>query len=150
MADGRSFPTTAKGKLIAYRSAAFQKEKERETECGEMRRLSVEQSNTSIILDDTFIIKNFRRVEAGPSPDMEIGLYLTEHTDFANMAPVLGAIDYQQPDGPRSTVAMLQVFEKNQGDGWTFTLEHLASFLQDRQPSPSPLAAGGQTTRQRS
>jgi maltose alpha-D-glucosyltransferase/alpha-amylase len=139
MADGRSFPTTAKGKLIAFRSAAFQKEKEQETACGDMRRLSVEQSNTSIILDDTFIIKSFRRVEAGPSPDMEIGLYLTERTDFANIAPVLGAIDYQQPDGPRSTVAMLQVFEKNQGDGWTFTMKHLTAFLHEHQIFSSSL-----------
>ncbi|MCJ7603720.1 MAG: maltose alpha-D-glucosyltransferase [Desulfobulbaceae bacterium] len=142
MADGRSFSTAARGRLIAYRSEAFQKEKEREAECSEVRRMAVEQSNTSIILDDTFILKSFRRVEEGPSPDMEIGRYLTESTSFANMAPVLGAIDYQQPDGPRSTVAMLQVFEKNQGDGWAFTMKHLASFLQDRQIFS--LSLGGQ------
>ena len=95
MADGRSFSTAARGRLIAYRSEAFQKEKEREAECSEVRRMAVEQSNTSIILDDTFILKSFRRVEEGPSPDIEIGRYLTESTGFANMAPVLGAIDYQ-------------------------------------------------------
>jgi maltose alpha-D-glucosyltransferase/alpha-amylase len=139
MADGRSFSTAAKGLLIAYRSEGFLKEKEREAECLEVRRLTVEQSNTSIILDDAFIIKNFRRVENGPSPDMEIGQYLTESTSFANMAPVLGAIDYQQPEGPKATVAMLQVFEKNQGDGWAFTMEHLAGFLQEQQTFPLPL-----------
>ncbi len=139
MANGRSFSTAAKGRLIAYRSEAFQKEKEREAECSEVRRLAVEQSNTSIILDDAFIIKNFRRVEKGPSPDMEIGRYLTESTNFVNMAPVLGAIDYQQPDGSTATVAMLQVFEKNQGDGWAFTMEHLATFLKDQQTFPFAL-----------
>lgn len=145
IANGRSFATAAKGRLIAHRSEAFQKDKEREAECDEVRRLSVEQSNTSIILDDTFIIKSFRRVEKGPSPDMEIGRYLTESTSFANMAPVLGAIDYQQPDRSSSTVAMLQVFEKNQGDGWGFTMKHLAEFLKERRTFPLSLQ-GSPTT----
>jgi maltose alpha-D-glucosyltransferase/alpha-amylase len=137
IADGRSYSTAAKGQLIAYRSEGFPKGKERETDCFEVRRMSVEQSNTSIILGNSYILKNFRRVEEGSSPDLEIGQYLTESTGFTNMAPVLGAIDYQQSNGPRSTVAMLQVFEKNQGDGWTFTMEHLTAFLNDPQTFPS-------------
>jgi len=141
IANGRSFSTFAKGRLIAYRSEGLPREKERQAEVLEVRRMAVEQSNTSIILDDTYILKNFRRVEEGPSPDMEIGQYLTESTRFTHMAPVLGAIDYQPSDGPRSTVAMLQVFEKNQGDGWAFTMEHLSAFLQGQQTFPSTFYA---------
>ncbi len=48
-----------------------------------------EQSNTSIIFGDQFILKLFRKVEAGINPDIEIGTFLTEH-NFANTPAVAG------------------------------------------------------------
>ena len=48
----------------------------------QVRRGSAEQSNTSILFGDRFILKLFRRLEAGLNPDCEIGRYLTEKTSF--------------------------------------------------------------------
>src|SRR2546426_12559334 len=40
------------------------------------RRLSVEQSNTSVVYGDRFVLKALRRVEPGESLDYEIGAFL--------------------------------------------------------------------------
>ena len=55
-----------------------------------------EQSNTSLTYGDQFILKMFRRVEAGTHPDLEIGRFLTERARFPNTPPLLGALAYRR------------------------------------------------------
>jgi maltose alpha-D-glucosyltransferase / alpha-amylase len=95
-----------------------------------VRRTSAEQSNTSLIFGDRFILKLFRRVQAGPNPDCEIGKYLTEQAHFEAIPPFAGAVEYAPAAGEPSTLAMLQGLVANQGDGWTLTLEELARYYE--------------------
>src|SRR5207249_10532065 len=46
------------------------------------RRLSVEQSNTSVVYGDRFVLKALRRVEPGESLDYEIGAFPTSRVGF--------------------------------------------------------------------
>ena len=128
--DGRRFQTAAGGRIAAYPSGAPVGDAERDIESAEVRRLSVEQSNTSVILDDELVIKWFRKIEPGPNPDMEIGVFLTEQSSFANIAPVLGHIDYQRASAAPATVAMLQTFVDSQGEAWSFAVDRLSDCLQ--------------------
>ena len=41
-----------------------------------------EQSNTSVNLGDRLLFKLFRKAEPGLNPDLELGRYLTDYTDF--------------------------------------------------------------------
>jgi maltose alpha-D-glucosyltransferase/alpha-amylase len=86
-----------------------------------------EQSNTSIIYRDRYILKLFRKLEPGVNPDLEIGAYLTEH-EFANTPAVLGSIAYER-DGESFAAGILQTFVRNEGDAWKYTLEQLAGFF---------------------
>ncbi|HEV7784834.1 MAG TPA: alpha-glucosidase C-terminal domain-containing protein, partial [Thermoanaerobaculia bacterium] len=52
--------------------------------------LQVEQSNTSVRFGDRLILKLFRRLEPGINPDLEIGRFLTEETDFRHVPRVAG------------------------------------------------------------
>ncbi|PYX46050.1 MAG: maltose alpha-D-glucosyltransferase, partial [Acidobacteria bacterium] len=61
----------------------------------QVRRASAEQSNTSILFGDRFILKLFRRQEPGVNPDAEIGQYLTEKTNFAQIPPFAGSIEVE-------------------------------------------------------
>jgi maltose alpha-D-glucosyltransferase / alpha-amylase len=96
----------------------------------EMSWLSVEQSNSSMIIGDVAILKLFRRVASGPHPEGEMGRYLTEQ-GFANIAPLLGEVVRVDPDGERHALAIVQGFIRNQGDAWTWTLDLLLRGLSD-------------------
>ena len=87
-----------------------------------VQRSSAEQSNTSILYGDRFILKLFRHQEPGLNPDAEIGRYLTENTSFDRTPPFAGLIEYQPAEqGETSTLALLQGFVVNEGDGWKWT-----------------------------
>lgn len=88
-----------------------------------------EQSNSSIIFGDQFILKIFRKVEQGINPDIEIGAFLTERA-FRHTPAVLGTLEYRSNTQSESyAVAILQQFVPNQGDAWKYTLESLSGFF---------------------
>ncbi|MGA8439357.1 MAG: putative maltokinase [Candidatus Sulfotelmatobacter sp.] len=107
----------------------------------QVRRSSAEQSNTSILFGDRFILKLFRRQEPGLNPDAEIGQYLTEKTDFNQIPPFAGSIEVDglaATDGKLANLALLQGLVANEGDGWRWTLEELDRYYQACAPLPFP------------
>jgi maltose alpha-D-glucosyltransferase/alpha-amylase len=102
-----------------------------------VHRSSAEQSNTSIIYEDRFILKLFRGVQAGPNPDCEIGRFLTEKAHFAPAPPFAGSIEYQSNNVDSATLAMLQSFIANEGDAWKWTLEQVGHFYETCATLPS-------------
>ncbi len=88
-----------------------------------------EQSNTSIIYRDRYILKLFRKLESGVNPDAEIGSFLTRR-GFKNTPAVMGTLEYrgQEPDHTYGA-GILQEFVPNKGDAWKYTLECLESFF---------------------
>ena len=65
-----------------------------------VRRVSAEQSNSSLIYGDRFILKLFRHLEPGINPDAEMGRFLTEKTTFDRTPPFAGSIELT-PGGQR-------------------------------------------------
>jgi maltose alpha-D-glucosyltransferase / alpha-amylase len=96
----------------------------------EMIWISAEQSNSSVIVGDTAIIKLFRRLTDGPHPEAEMGRYLTEN-GFASTPALFGEVVRIDPDGTRHALAIAQAFVRNQGDGWTWTMDLLLRGLSD-------------------
>jgi maltose alpha-D-glucosyltransferase / alpha-amylase len=97
-----------------------------------VRRAEVEQTNSSVILGERLILKAYRRLQKGTNPDLEIGRYLTEEVRFENTPPLAGAVEYQGPDGETTTLGLLQGFVESQGDGWSYVLDYLGRYLEDR------------------
>jgi maltose alpha-D-glucosyltransferase/alpha-amylase len=91
--------------------------------------LKAEQSNTSLLFGDRFILKLFRRIQPGVNPDLEIGRFLTEKK-FNHIPPVAGAIEYRREREEPMTLAILQQFVPNEGDAWKYTLDRLTHFFQ--------------------
>jgi len=91
--------------------------------------LAAEQSNTSVVYGDRFILKLFRRVADGVNPDLELGRFLTEKTSFPHIARVAGSIEYHQDTGEPTTVGILHGFVPNRGDAWGYTLEALERYF---------------------
>jgi maltose alpha-D-glucosyltransferase / alpha-amylase len=104
-----------------------------------VRRGSAEQSNTSILYGDRFILKLLRRQEPGLNPDAEIGQYLTDKAHFDRVPPFAGLMEYQpREDSKPWTLAMLQGLVANEGDGWTWTTEELERYFETCAGLPFP------------
>ena len=92
--------------------------------------MKAEQSNTSVLYGRNLILKVFRRVEEGINPDLEIGLFLTEHTSFRNVPLLAGRLEYVSREGARTSLGVFQAYVPNQGDAWQFTLRSLAEYYE--------------------
>ncbi len=119
------------GNLAALQTGAF---KEECNDAGlqqiESSVARAEQSNTSILYGNRFILKLFRKIEPGVNPDVEIGAFLTERK-FANTPAVLGTFEYRSKDGATVySAGILQDFVRNQGDAWTYTLDLLSGYFE--------------------
>jgi len=119
MADESTLPGVA-GRFTCTRTDAL-------TLAGSLteRRLRVEQSNTSVVVGDRLILKLFRLLEPGESPDVEVCAFLTD-AGFAGTPALAGAITYHAGDGEPSAAAMLQELVPAQGDAWAVMLAALA------------------------
>jgi maltose alpha-D-glucosyltransferase/alpha-amylase len=102
--------------------------------------MTAEQSNTSVRYGDALMLKLFRRLQYGPNPDVEIGRFLTESSEFRGTPRVAGSVEYVTPDGQSASLAMLQEFHANRGDAWRTTLERLSRVLDGGDPAESVAA----------
>jgi maltose alpha-D-glucosyltransferase/alpha-amylase len=111
----------------------------------QVRRGSAEQSNTSILFGDRFILKLFRRQEAGVNPECEIGRHLTEKVGFDRIPPFAGLIEYTPTEnGNTSTLGILQGLVANEGDGWKWTTEELDRYYETCAPLAVPENLSGE------
>jgi maltose alpha-D-glucosyltransferase/alpha-amylase len=92
--------------------------------------LRAEQSNTSIVFGDRLILKLYRRLAEGVNPDLEVGRFLTEQTDFTQVAQVAGALEYRAPRREPMTLGILQGFVANEGDAWRYTLDQVKRYFE--------------------
>ncbi|MDQ1695006.1 MAG: maltokinase [Frankiaceae bacterium] len=75
-----------------------------------------EQSNTSVVFGEEYILKLFRKIAPGTNPDLEITRALAE-TGCTSIVPPLGWIETDLR-GEVTTLAMLQPFLRTATDGW--------------------------------
>jgi len=88
------------------------------------RLMGLEQSNTSLIFNEKYVIKFFRRIFSNKNPDYEMNRFLTEMKDFKNTPKYYGSINYVGKENELVTIAVMQELIENQGDAWTvFTKE---------------------------
>lgn len=88
------------------------------------RPVTTEQTNSSIIYGDTFVLKILRQLDEGLSPDLEMGEFLTL-AGYRHAPALAGTITVERPGRRASTLGVLHHFTPNRGDAWTFTLEEL-------------------------
>jgi maltose alpha-D-glucosyltransferase / alpha-amylase len=96
-----------------------------------VRRMDVEQSNTSIVIDERVMLKGYRRIHAGPQPELEIARFL-DAAGYRNTPDLYGYLEYNDAAGETTALCILQQFVESQGDGWAATLAYLERFFDRR------------------
>ncbi|MBC9727417.1 maltokinase N-terminal cap-like domain-containing protein [Streptomyces sp. TRM68367] len=118
----------------------FERERDQEVRAGLVPRLvTAEQSNSSVVYGDTFILKLLRRIVPGINPDLELPLALAREgcprvpapvawmvadpRDSADATATVGSADFS--DEPY-VLGVLQPYVQGATDGWELALRALA------------------------
>ncbi|EPM78686.1 alpha-amylase family protein, partial [Pseudomonas syringae pv. actinidiae ICMP 18804] len=96
----------------------------------EVRYLSAEQSNSSVVVGSSLVLKLIRKVSAGTHPELEMGAFLT-HAGFKNISPLLGSLVRVGNDGQPNLLMIAQGYLSNQGDAWEWTQNNLERAVRD-------------------
>jgi maltose alpha-D-glucosyltransferase / alpha-amylase len=131
MGEGKTL-AMARGKLHFRPTTKFKQLAGNNIDRLPVARPGAQSSNTVVTMDERLFLKAYRRLHIGVNPELEIGRHLTEVAKYAHAVPVAGALEYVGDDGTTMTLAMLQAYVPNQGDGWAYTVGYLERYLEDR------------------
>ncbi|MBN2192644.1 MAG: maltose alpha-D-glucosyltransferase [Polyangiaceae bacterium] len=113
---------------------------------GPARAVGVEQSNTSLVFGEALIAKLLRRVEEGPSLELEALTHLIGSE--AHVPRLAGHVEVRLAKGRVATLAILQEYVPNLGDAWSYTVDAVTRYFdraltarRDGQPVPEVVAS---------
>ena len=84
---------TAQGKLQFRPTAAFTELAGSDFAALPTSRPQGSSSNTVVVMGERLILKGYRRLRAGASPELEMGLLLTEVVKYPYCAPLAGVLE---------------------------------------------------------
>ncbi|WP_397458945.1 maltose alpha-D-glucosyltransferase [Pseudomonas asplenii] len=96
----------------------------------EVRYLSAEQSNSSVVVGERVMLKLIRKVNAGIHPELEMSAYLGA-AGFRHISPLLGSVVRRDASGEESLLMIAQGLLNNQGDAWVWTQNNLERAIRD-------------------
>lgn len=83
------------------------------------RVLTVEQGNSSIVYGDRWLVKLFRKLEAGANPEVEMARFLGVRAEFPHTPPFHGTLSWGGSD-----LALVNEFLPDAVDGWELALHY--------------------------
>ena len=93
---------------------------------GRARLLGAEQSNTSAVVGGSHVLKLFRRLQAGPHPELEVGRHLAAAAPGAPVARLSGWYELAPAQGKVTVLGVVQELVPGALDGWSLVLGALA------------------------
>src|SRR5438067_3185839 len=85
----------------------------------------------AVSFGDQLLLKVYRRLGEGISPEPELGRYLAERSPQAPVPPLLGSIEHRTGRGEPVTLATLHGFVISEGTAWQFIREELRRFYEN-------------------
>jgi maltose alpha-D-glucosyltransferase/alpha-amylase len=89
-----------------------------------------EQTNSTVILGRSAVIKLLRRLTPGVHPEAEMARELTSR-GFTGTPTFYGEVVRTSSDGEEATLVVAQAYVQNQGDGWHWTLDRMGPLLDE-------------------
>jgi maltose alpha-D-glucosyltransferase / alpha-amylase len=105
----------------------------------------VEQSNSSVLLGDKYLLKLYRRLALGENPDIEVGRTLAARATEARVPALLAWVEYQAQGSAPASIAMVQQQVPSHGSAWQRALDQVRAFCDRAMVAQRTLAARGDT-----
>jgi maltose alpha-D-glucosyltransferase / alpha-amylase len=86
-------------------------------------------SHTSLIIGDKYYFKIYRNPQEGENTDVEIIKNLTRHSQFNNLTPYVGRLDYRRNDFEDTSIGLLVDFIPNVESAWEMTQTAIEAFF---------------------
>ena len=110
---------------------SFHRGKSLKTEAPVSKLLTVEQSNSTIVYNDKYFLKIFRKLFRGTNPDYEVSYHLSERSDFKNSPIYMGSITLQRDNMYPVSLGLMQMKIENNGEAWSYMLERVKSYFKN-------------------
>ncbi len=89
--------------------------------------LNAEQSNTTVVFNDAYYLKIYRKLFRDANPDYELTYFLSEQTGFSNSPRFAGSLTWKK-GAFQVTLGLMQAKIENEGDAWTHFLKVVYNF----------------------
>lgn len=93
------------------------------------RVLKVEQSNTTVVYNDKYFLKIYRKLFRNNNPDLELTRFLSEKSNFPHSPFFAGSIEWVRADFYTVSLGLMQEKVENQGEAWNDTLNEIEGFF---------------------
>jgi maltose alpha-D-glucosyltransferase/alpha-amylase len=90
----------------------------------------VEQSNSSVLVGEKYLLKVFRRLAMGENPDIEVGRTLGARAHDARVPSLLAWSSYHAEGGAMASIAMVQEQVPSRGSSWQHALDEVRAFCE--------------------
>jgi maltose alpha-D-glucosyltransferase/alpha-amylase len=119
-----------RGSLRSASSLNFEPFRELAADGLKLSRTAGDHNPISVLLGDKFVMKIYRRVDAGVNPEPEILRYLSEYARFEHVPQYLGTLEYVPLEGEGQTLAVLESKIDDQGNGWDWMVQEVGRFYE--------------------
>ena len=89
-----------------------------------LRRMKVEQSNTSLVFGERVILKIIRKLALGLNPEVEMGRFFAARTGLRSTPTLLGSLEFE--GAVTASAALIHQYVVSDGDGWRYLTDALA------------------------
>ena len=114
------------GGMLQFHSSVFAKiDQDKEVDS---KILKTDQSNTSIIYNNLYFFKFYRKLEREMNPEVEVVRFLSERTSFQNSPRYAGSFEHRDHAGKTIVFGLLQERVENQGESWSLAMEAVGRY----------------------
>jgi trehalose synthase-fused probable maltokinase len=94
------------------------------------RLLNADQSNTTIVYNDKYFLKIYRRLYREINPDFELTYFLSEKTKFQNSPKFAGSVTWKRENLPDISIGLMQQKIDHHSEAWPYMVGKTASFFE--------------------
>ena len=91
--------------------------------------LKLEQSNSTIVYNDEYFLKIYRKIFRDKNPDLELTHFLSDKGEFEHSPKFAGGIEWVREGYYKVSIGLMQERVPNRGEAWNYTLTQMENFF---------------------